>query len=76
MVWPWKTNSLFIPFNAWVLTGVPCQQNMQTGIQHLWRSLFLLFTWPALLCCKTCGFSLYKRWSQPYMEPDMNIYYI
>ena len=36
--------------------GPPCQQNGNTGIQPLWRSLLLLLKWPAPLSCKSCAF--------------------
>ena len=40
------------------LLVLQCQQNRQTGLWPIWRSLLLLLKLLALLSCKTCAFSL------------------
>ena len=73
MVCPCKSNILLRPSSIWVWPGLPYHQNGYTVLQLLWRSLILLFKWPALLSYITYAFNLYKHLFQPSMEPGMKI---
>ena len=56
--------------------GSHVKKNGHTLLQPLWCSLLLLLKCPPPLSCKTCAFSLWKNWLQPYLEHDMSTFYI